>query len=128
MAGPSTKPSSARYASPGFNGESSRASTPHYRQHASTPPAERAVELQLSAAVSARLNEGLRKPGAYFWKYRGGDGVVRQIEALADCEGTVLAERRQSHPYGLVGGKHAEPRQMIASTGRPRIAGSFASL
>ena len=35
---------------------------------------------------------------------RGGDGIVREIEALADLEGTVLADRRTSRPYGLNGG------------------------
>jgi N-methylhydantoinase B len=38
----------------------------------------------------------------------GGDGIVREIEALADCEGTILTDRRQSRPYGLHGGAPAE--------------------
>ena len=35
---------------------------------------------------------------------RGGDGVVREIEALADSQGTMLSDRRVSTPYGLEGG------------------------
>ena len=38
-------------------------------------------------------------------KQRGGDGVVREIEVLADAEITLLADRRQHAPYGLNGGQ-----------------------
>jgi N-methylhydantoinase B/oxoprolinase/acetone carboxylase alpha subunit len=34
----------------------------------------------------------------------GGDGVVREIEFLADVEGTILSERRTHSPCGLAGG------------------------
>ncbi|MGH2689775.1 MAG: hydantoinase B/oxoprolinase family protein, partial [Actinomycetota bacterium] len=37
--------------------------------------------------------------------HRGGDGVLREIRALAPCTGTLLAERRRSRPYGLQGGE-----------------------
>ncbi|MGH7543812.1 MAG: hydantoinase B/oxoprolinase family protein [Gemmatimonadota bacterium] len=37
--------------------------------------------------------------------HRGGDGVVREVRALAPCTGTLLAERRRSRPYGLQGGE-----------------------
>jgi N-methylhydantoinase B len=37
-------------------------------------------------------------------KFRGGDGLVREIELLADAEMTLLAERRRFKPYGLAGG------------------------
>jgi N-methylhydantoinase B len=37
-------------------------------------------------------------------KYRGGDGVVREIEVLTDAEVTLLADRRERGPYGLNGG------------------------
>jgi N-methylhydantoinase B len=36
--------------------------------------------------------------------FRGGDGLVREIELLADAEMTLLAERRRFRPYGLAGG------------------------
>jgi N-methylhydantoinase B len=39
--------------------------------------------------------------------HRGGDGSVRELEALGDCEGTVLTDRRLSRPYGLNGGAPA---------------------
>jgi len=38
-------------------------------------------------------------------KRRGGDGMVREIELLAEAEITVLSERRVHAPYGLAGGK-----------------------
>jgi N-methylhydantoinase B len=38
-------------------------------------------------------------------KHRGGDGIVREIEVLADSDVTLLADRRQSRPYGLQGGE-----------------------
>ena len=36
-------------------------------------------------------------------KFRGGDGIVREIEVLTDCEVTVLADRRSRGPWGLAG-------------------------
>jgi N-methylhydantoinase B len=36
--------------------------------------------------------------------HRGGDGIVREIEVLADCQVTLLADRRVRGPYGLAGG------------------------
>ncbi len=35
----------------------------------------------------------------------GGDGIVREIEALAPCDVTILSERRRLAPYGLRGGE-----------------------
>jgi N-methylhydantoinase B len=37
-------------------------------------------------------------------KFRGGDGLIREVELLADAEVTLLAERRAFRPYGLEGG------------------------
>jgi len=42
-------------------------------------------------------------------KFRGGDGIVREIEVLADCEVTLLAERRLRGPWGLAGGSDGAP-------------------
>jgi N-methylhydantoinase B len=36
-------------------------------------------------------------------RYRGGDGIVREIEVLVDAEVTLLADRRLREPYGLAG-------------------------
>ena len=38
-------------------------------------------------------------------QYRGGDGLVREIELLDDAQITLLADRRRLAPYGLAGGE-----------------------
>jgi N-methylhydantoinase B len=38
-------------------------------------------------------------------EFRGGDGLVRELELLGDAEMTLLAERRRFRPYGLAGGE-----------------------
>jgi len=38
-------------------------------------------------------------------KFRGGDGLVREIELLADAQVTLLSDRRKFRPYGLAGGE-----------------------
>src|ERR1700738_772268 len=37
-------------------------------------------------------------------QFRGGDGIVREIEVLTDCEVTLLADRRAGGPWGVWGG------------------------
>jgi N-methylhydantoinase B len=37
-------------------------------------------------------------------RFRGGDGVVREIELLTDAQVTMLSDRRKTRPYGLEGG------------------------
>ncbi len=37
--------------------------------------------------------------------YKGGDGIVREIELLCDAEVSILSERRRIPPYGLFGGE-----------------------
>jgi N-methylhydantoinase B len=53
-------------------------------------------------------------------KFRGGDGIVREIEVLTDCEVTLLADRRSRGPWGLSGGKDgaAGSASVIHSDGR----------
>jgi N-methylhydantoinase B len=63
-------------------------------------PAE-ALELQYPLRV--RRFERARETGGN-GKHRGGDGIVRSIDVLADCVGTLLADRRKTHAYGLAGG------------------------
>ena len=38
-------------------------------------------------------------------KYRGGDGLVREIKLLCPAQVTILSERRRLAPYGLAGGR-----------------------
>jgi 5-oxoprolinase (ATP-hydrolysing) len=41
-------------------------------------------------------------------KYRGGDGVVRDIEFRVPVQASILSERRVYRPYGLEGGEDAK--------------------
>ncbi len=58
---------------------------------------------------------------------RGGDGLVREIELLAEAEVTVLSERRIGGPYGLHGGSEGTPgRNIIVRKGVPKeMPGKF---
>ena len=47
---------------------------------------------------------GYRYGSAGEGKFRGGDGLIREVELLADAEVTLLADRRKFRPYGLEGG------------------------
>jgi N-methylhydantoinase B len=42
-------------------------------------------------------------------EFRGGDGIVREIEVLTDCEVTLLSDRRLRGPWGLSGGAEGKP-------------------
>jgi len=42
-------------------------------------------------------------------RHRGGDGVVRELEALEPCRLSLVAERRRHAPMGLKGGEHGAP-------------------
>jgi N-methylhydantoinase B len=60
-------------------------------------------------------------------RFDGGDGLVREIELLNDAEVTVLSERRELAPYGLIGGgSGAQGRNIIIRDGQPReMPGKF---
>jgi N-methylhydantoinase B len=52
--------------------------------------------------------------------HRGGDGLVRELELLADAQVTLLADRRKFPPFGLQGGEPAAPgRTSTIATGDP---------
>lgn len=51
----------------------------------------------------------LRGEGGGRGQYAGGNGIVREIEVLADSQVTLLAERRTHAPYGLRGGENGSP-------------------
>jgi len=59
-------------------------------------------------------------------RWRGGDGLVREIEFLAPLELSILSQHRVSAPYGMAGGgEGAAGRQIIigADGGRRELAG-----
>jgi N-methylhydantoinase B len=55
-------------------------------------------------------------------KHHGGNGIVREIEVLADSEVTLLADRRRRGPYGLGGGRDglAGKATIIRGDGAPQ--------
>ncbi|MFP4389920.1 MAG: hydantoinase B/oxoprolinase family protein, partial [Desulfococcaceae bacterium] len=69
----------------------------------------------------------VRKNSGGAGRHRGGDGVVREIELLADTEVTVLSERRRTGPYGLEGGLPGAPgRNLAIRNGNPEaLPGKF---
>ncbi len=68
---------------------------------------------------SKRPNSG--GPG----EHRGGDGVIREIEFLADTEVTLLSDRRERGPFGVKGGEPGQPgRNTLNGTDVP-AKGSF---
>jgi N-methylhydantoinase B len=59
----------------------------------------------LEYAYPIRLRQYSLRPGSGgVGLHRGGDGIVREIEVLADAQVTLLADRRSHGPYGLAGG------------------------
>jgi N-methylhydantoinase B len=52
-------------------------------------------------------------------RFRGGDGLIREIELLAEAQVALLADRRRFRPYGLQGGAEgAAGRASIVDAGR----------
>ena len=48
-------------------------------------------------------------------RFRGGDGLIREIELLAPAQVTLLADRRRFRPWGLAGGGEGAPGCAIAT-------------
>ena len=64
----------------------------------------------LEYAYPLRVRKYSLRPGSGGdGKCRGGDGIVREIEVLTDCEVTLLADRRSRGPWGLSGGADGAP-------------------
>lgn len=89
-------------AGPSWDGES--AMQAHMTNTRNTPveSLEHAYPLRV-AALRVRAGSG----GA--GRHRGGDGIERSLEMLADARVTVIAERRDRGPYGLAGGAPGRP-------------------
>ncbi|MEK6325115.1 MAG: hydantoinase B/oxoprolinase family protein [Acidobacteriota bacterium] len=58
-------------------------------------------------------------------EFRGGDGVVREVELLTDARVTILSDRRKTRPYGLNGGEPGAPGRtvLITKNGEQVLAG-----
>jgi len=46
-------------------------------------------------------------------RFRGGDGIRRDIQVLTDCQVTLLTDRRVLAPYGLAGGKPGQSGENV---------------
>jgi N-methylhydantoinase B len=74
--------------------------------------------LEITYPVRVR-QYGLRRGSGGKGKYRGGDGIVREIELLVDAQVGLLSERRTIGPYGLAGGgPGAKGKNQLISRGR----------
>jgi len=64
----------------------------------------------LEYAYPLRVRQySLRPRSGGVGKFRGGDGIIREIEVLTDCEVTLLSDRRTRAPWGLNGGADGAP-------------------
>src|SRR6202050_3909427 len=79
--------------------------------HSLNTPAE-----ALEYAYPLRIRRySLRSGSGGAGAHRGGDGIIREIEVLTDCEVTLLADRRARGPWGLAGGEAGGARQTHVS-------------
>ena len=74
----------------------------------------------LESAYPVRVRRySLRRGSGGVGRYRGGDGIIREIEFLTDVRGSILSDRRRFRPYGLAGGKPGKAgRNQLVLRGR----------
>jgi N-methylhydantoinase B len=64
--------------------------------------------LELAYPLRVRRHE-LRLGSGGHGRHRGGDGVVRELEALEPCRASILSDRRSHSPSGAEGGASGAP-------------------
>jgi len=62
------------------------------------------VEAFESAYPVRVVRYSLRRGSGGAGRFRGGEGIVRELEFLSDVRGSILSDRRRFRPYGLAGG------------------------
>jgi N-methylhydantoinase B len=68
----------------------------------------------LEYAYPFRLTRySLRRGSGGRGKFRGGDGIVREVELLTNAEVTILSDRRRHGPWGLAGGGEGAPGRTL---------------
>ena len=77
----------------------------------------------LESAYPVRVRRySLRRGSGGEGKFRGGEGIVREIEFLTEVRGSILSDRRKFGPYGLAGGKPGRPgKNQLTVQGRKRM-------
>jgi N-methylhydantoinase B len=74
-----------------------------------------ALELEFPLRVR---EYALRRGSGGAGRHRGGDGVIREIEALEEMEWSLIGERRRHAPRGADGGANGAPGHDLAA-GQP---------
>jgi N-methylhydantoinase B len=69
-----------------------------------------ALELEFPLRVTTYA---IRRGSGGDGEHRGGDGVIRELEALAEMDYSLLTERRRNAPPGAEGGKPGEPGRNV---------------
>ncbi|MEK6410443.1 MAG: hydantoinase B/oxoprolinase family protein [Acidobacteriota bacterium] len=62
------------------------------------------------------LRYSIRRGSGGGGQFRGGDGIVRELELLTDARVTILSDRRKTRPYGLNGGEPGAPGRTVLVT------------
>jgi N-methylhydantoinase B len=78
----------------------------------------------LESAYPVRVRRySLRHGSGGAGRFRGGDGIVREIEFLTGVRGSILSDRRRFSPYGLAGGKPGRPgkNQLLVAGGTQNL-------
>ena len=72
----------------------------------------------------------LRRGSGGKGQFDGGDGIVRELEVLAEADVTLLADRRRGQPYGLKGGGSgaAGRTEVVRSDGGSELLAGKASV
>ena len=64
----------------------------------------------------------LRKGSRGRGQFPGGEGIVREIEMLAEVQAGILSDRRKLRPYGLTGGSSGGPgKNELVVKGKARL-------
>jgi len=87
----------------GMGGRSSKSGVSGVHTHMTNSLNTPAEALEYAYPLRVR-SYSLRFASGGKGKFPGGDGIVREIELLSDCEVTLLADRHSRGPWGLSGG------------------------
>jgi N-methylhydantoinase B len=83
----------------------------------------------LESAYPVRVRRySLRRGSGGKGRFRGGEGIVREIEFLTEVRGSILSDRRRFGPYGLAGGGPGRPglNQLNVQGRRRKLPGKAA--
>jgi len=79
----------------------------------------------LEHAYPVRVRRYSLRPGSGgAGRWRGGDGVIREVEMLTDVQVALLGDRRKFGPFGLAGGRAGKPGKnfLLTPKGKKQLA------